>query len=314
MEQHPTSLVPFLKELQKLLARTMPENIKISLSYEDEDAIANADPSRLQQVFMNLALNARDAMSQGGELRFELNLLELGEGQAPPSPGMSLGRWICIQVSDTGCGIAPEALPHIFEPFFTTKEIGSGTGLGLAQVYGIVQQHNGHILVRSELGRGTKFSIFLPALFAPTTLLSPGRTEPVERGHQQSILVVEDDAATREGVREVLESLNYRVQVATDGKEALSIYGSHGGFDLVITDLVMPGLGGMALYKTLRETDPGVRVIIMTGYPLGHGTRELLEEGQIFWIQKPLNTVMLAGAIRQVLQSDPEDETGITTI
>jgi len=308
MEQHPTTLVPFLKELNKLLARTLPENIALRLDYEDEDVIVNADPSRLQQVFMNLALNARDAMPAGGELRFHLAMLNVMDGKIPPSPGMGRGRWVCIVVSDTGDGIPTEALPHIFEPFYTTKETGAGTGLGLAQVYGIVQQHGGHILVWSERGLGTRFSIYLPVLFAAAAPAQVQAPQPAVRGRSESVLVVEDDPATREGVRQVLESLDYRVRVASNGKEALEVFNSQGGFDLVVTDLVMPGMGGMALYKAIKERAPNVRVIIMTGYPLGGGTRELLEEGRVSWIQKPLNTASLSAAVRQAFDDQPEGD------
>lgn len=309
MEHQPLDLIPFLKELEKLLARTLPESISKKLIYDDQDYILQADPSRLQQVFMNLALNARDAMPTGGELRFELSHVHLRHGDSPQIRDLPPGEWIRVIISDTGCGIPTEVLPHIFEPFFTTKAPGVGTGLGLAQVYGIIKQHNGYIEVESELNEGTTFTLFLPAL--PTVELTgpTGETGELIRGQGETILVVEDDSATREGVREVLEALNYNVLVAIDGKEALDLYGKNAErIDLIITDLVMPDVGGMTLYQKLKERQPTVKVVMMTGYPLGEGTRELLDRGSVIWLQKPLSTKTLCETVFHALTDEAKED------
>lgn len=305
MEQHPMDLIPFIREFEKLLARTLPESITINLDYDEQDFILRADPGRLQQVFMNLALNARDAMPQGGELTFSLKRINVRTYEIPPIREMPPGEWIQVSVSDTGEGISQEALPHIFEPFFTTKPPGEGTGLGLAQVYGIVKQHDGYINVKSTHGRGAAFNIYLPPMRVAESKYELPQPEDVAHGSGERILVVEDDPATREGVREVLEMLNYQVMVASDGQRAQEIFErGEDHFDLVVTDLVMPGVGGMALYKYLLKNVPGIRIIMMTGYPLGEGTRELLDQGKVTWIQKPLDSEMLGRAVHDALAGE----------
>jgi two-component system, cell cycle sensor histidine kinase and response regulator CckA len=197
IEQSMLDLLPFVKELDKLLGRVLPETIRLDLVYQPGMYLVNADPTRLQQVFMNLAVNARDSMPEGGILRFELSRLSLDPADTPPSPYVPAGDWILITVSDTGIGIPPDVLPHIFEPFYTTKPVGQGTGLGLAQAYGIIKQHEGYIDVHSLTGEGTTFEIYLPALPLPQ-LSSPEPLESLEKnGQGEVILVVEDDAVTR---------------------------------------------------------------------------------------------------------------------
>jgi len=306
MEPHRMDLVPFFDELQKLLARTLPETIRIELIHPPEEFVVSADPTRMQQVFMNLALNARDAMAEGGELRFEVDRIKLGPLDPPLFHNMLPGDWIRVRVTDTGVGISAEILPRIFEPFFTTKAPGEGSGLGLAQVYGIVKQHSGYVDVVSQVGVGTTFIIYLPSRSLPPDKVgSPERVSQAE-GQRETLLVVEDEDATREAVCDFLQALNYRVLEAADGREALEVFErERDKIDLVLSDLVMPGMGGVTLYRKLRERYPGVRMVVMTGYPLGGGTRELLEQGKVIWIQKPMDSDTLAHAIRQALDEAP---------
>jgi PAS domain S-box-containing protein len=300
-------LQPFLKEFSKLLMRTLPETIQISLHMEGEGFYVEADPGRIEQMLMNLALNARDAMPQGGKLTFVVEKVHYLPETARPWRGMSPGEWLLLRVEDTGVGIEPEVMPHIFEPFFTTKEPGEGTGLGLSQVYGIVRQHGGFIDVQSTPGSGTQVRIYLPAVpTAEGDLTAPPALAP-QKGGGEWVLVVEDDPATRAALREGLEALNYHVILAESGDEALALFErQEGRIDLVLTDLVMPGMGGIELYRALRKRHPGVRVVMITGYPLGGGTRELLHQQNVYWLQKPISLEDLAHIVRRALD-EPQD-------
>jgi CheY-like chemotaxis protein len=267
--------------------------------------VIRADPTRMQQVFMNLAVNARDAMPEGGDLRIRLARAQFDPGAAMPFPGMRAGEWVRIRVSDTGTGIPADVLPRVFEPFFTTKPPGEGTGLGLAQVYGIVKQHGGFIDVASQVGHGTTFEIHLPAEAAAVGNAPAPREENRTAGQKETILVVEDDATTREALAAALRTLNYRLLIAANGREALATLEAEAGrIDLVLSDLVMPEMGGRALYETVRDTYPEIRMVIMTGYPRIRGTRELLEYGRVSWLQKPIGVKELAEAVRDALGSE----------
>jgi two-component system cell cycle sensor histidine kinase/response regulator CckA len=322
MEWRPLDLIPFMRELQKLLARTLPENIHIYVNHGHEDYTVNADPTRVQQMIMNLALNARDAMSQGGELRFELSRFQLQPGEPAPFHGMPPGEWVCLTVTDTGAGVPSDALPHIFEPFFTTKEVGKGTGLGLAQVYGIVLQHEGYIGVESpsttpfgsaqpldsaqgklrtgQVGGGATFTIYLPALTLPTPEPVATKEDVLAEGQGEVILVVEDDATTRQAITEILESLGYRVLAAANGQEALALFGEK--VALVLSDMVMPEMGGVALHALLKEKHPQVKMVVTTGYPLADGGKSLLEQGITAWVRKPFSTDEIARVVREALK------------
>jgi CheY-like chemotaxis protein len=217
---------------------------------------------------------------------------------------MTSGEWVRLTVSDTGSGIQPEALPHVFEPFFTTKSPARASGLGLAQVYGIIQQHHGHIDVTSSSEGGTTFTIFLPVLAAPPGGGGPPEMSDANRGQGELILVVEDNEATRASVSEILTNLGYRVLQASEGKEALEVFAQQAGsIDLILSDLVMPGMGGSELVRHLAAVAPQQRVLLMTGYPLG-STRELLESGTVHWLQKPLTGAKLARAVREALTTE----------
>ncbi|MCA9968695.1 MAG: response regulator, partial [Anaerolineales bacterium] len=235
-------LVPFLVEWQQLLARILPETIQLTLAHEVDSVLVRADATRLQQVFMNLAVNARDAMPEGGMLRFTLRTLVVTAGQPARFPDMAPGAWVCVSVQDTGEGMAPEVLQHIFEPFFTTKTPQQGTGLGLAQVYGIVRQHGGFVDVRSEPGSGATFTVYLPqlALAAAREAAAPADDAGL-RGQGECILVVEDDPRARLALEEILTSANYEVVTAENGRDAFELYRRQpGAIDLVLSDVVMP--------------------------------------------------------------------------
>jgi signal transduction histidine kinase/CheY-like chemotaxis protein len=301
LEPHPMDLIPFMKEMVRLLERTLPENIRIRFNYEDDHYVVNTDPARIQQVFMNLSVNARDAMPLGGTLEFSISILELKDGEAVPFPEMNPGKWVQISVADSGEGIPEEDLINIFEPFFTTKSPGEGTGLGLAQVFGIVKQHEGFIGASSELGKGTAFEIYLPAL--SVSALSGIITEEAEpkAGQMETILVVEDDDAMREALVEMLKLMNYVAMCARDGREALEIFEREDEIDLVLSDLVMPEMGGVALFGVLREKYPDVKMVVMTGYPLAEKGKDLLEQGIVAWLQKPLDADTLSHTLQKVL-------------
>lgn len=302
MESLPMDLASLMKEMKELLDRTIPENIQVSMIFHDEDCVINADENRLQQVIMNLALNARDAMPKGGDLKFELTRIRLKPDDQPPLPDLTPGEWVRVDVSDSGAGISAENLAHIFEPFFTTKPIGEGTGLGLAQVYGIVKQHEGYIDVASEVGRGTTFTIYLPTMALPKTDGSPSEQVEPEKGREEVILVVEDEATIREAICEILGGLNYQILEAENGREALEIVERQGGaIDLILADLVMPQMNGRELHAVLKEKGLDIRMVFMTGYYPGDGTRELMEEGHVMWVQKPIDSARLTKIVRQAL-------------
>jgi CheY-like chemotaxis protein len=302
LERRPMDLLMFLREQVKLLERTLPENITIQLDFGRAEYTVNADPTRVQQATMNLAINARDAMAgrEGGELRIRLDRIRMddsegarlrelvrqstaGDVDSPPGEPEPI-EWVRLVVSDTGEGIPADVLSRIFDPFFTTKGPGEGTGLGLAQVYGIVKQHDGEIDVESRLGQGTTFSIYLPAL--PVEHVGTPDQEAVHlmKGNGETILVVEDNPATREALASSLQSLDYRTLEAANGLEALALLDRRltrpaaepgHGIDLVVSDVVMPEMGGEALLGELRERDPALRVLLVTGHPMSEEFRAL---------------------------------------
>jgi two-component system cell cycle sensor histidine kinase/response regulator CckA len=306
MEKHALNLVPFLQELEKLLSRTIPEAVKLSIDYNGgQSYIVNADPTRMQQVFLNLALNARDAMPKGGELKISLHQIDVDEAH-PPYPGMKSGAWVKICVTDNGHGIAEDVMPHIFEPFFTTKPQGKGTGLGLAQVYGIVKQHEGYIDAESTPDQWTTFTIFIPALETIAIDHVPSALKGESSGEGECILVVEDDESTRVAICEILNAMGYAVLDVADGVEALDVLADKNGqIDLILSDLVMPNMGGRDLYDTVTEQHPDIKVILMTGYPLGGHTRELLDRSRVTWLQKPLSSEAIARAVKEMLAGRP---------
>ncbi|MBI2947362.1 MAG: PAS domain S-box protein [Verrucomicrobia bacterium] len=289
--------------MSRMLRRILGEDIILEVQSSSNLPLIHADAGMVEQVLLNLAVNARDAMPRGGRLTIRTTMTILDDATARRNPDASAGPFVCLQVSDTGCGIAAEDLPRIFDPFFTTKDVGRGTGLGLATVYGIVRQHRGWIDVESELRRGTSFRVFLPGVPAPAEQRGP-EAEPMEvRGGSEWILVVEDEHPLRELVRYVLNHYGYRVRVAASGVEALKVWQDcKEEIDLLLTDLVMPGgITGRELAVKLRREKPGLKVIFTTGY-----SPEIVKDGgrieeRIQLLPKPYNPSKLARMVRECL-------------
>ncbi|MBI4641227.1 MAG: response regulator [Candidatus Tectomicrobia bacterium] len=297
-ELQPFEITPLIKETVKLLERTFPKTVAIQLQLDPGVGNILADPTQIQQVLMNLATNALDAMPDEGTLTITAQPVTLRE---PPGASLSPGRYLSLSVQDTGTGMPPEILDRIFEPFFTTKAPGKGTGLGLSVVYGIVQNHKGHIQVESALGKGTTFTIYFP-------LLEQTRSQSVQSsqeapGGTETLLAVEDDSFVRELTEAMLKSLGYQVLTASDGKEALEIYKKHQGeIAGVVTDLVMPNGGGIGLIKALRQENSHVKVLVMTGYEFSQMREALQTLGVRQILSKPLRRVQLAEQIRHLLE------------
>jgi two-component system cell cycle sensor histidine kinase/response regulator CckA len=303
LERGPIDMLVFLKEQIELLRRTLPESIKIDMSYGEDECVIRADPTRMQQAIVNLATNARDAMPEGGQLHLGLERVRIEDRDSAPLPEMGIGDWVRVTVTDTGAGIAPHAMEHIFEPFFTTKSPAEGTGLGLAQVYGIIRQHDGYIDVSTKVGEGTTFTLYLPALLTQRGRTSPPRPQPLIAGQGQTILVVEDEAATRKALADSLEPLGYQTLEAANGQEALTVFEQREGqIDLVLSDIVMPEMGGKALLRKLRQQYPDVKVVLMSGHPLEETEIEALRaDGLADWLAKPPSLEQLARVVGQAL-------------
>lgn len=304
MERRSLRLGPFVAEQVRLLSRTLPENI--ALHFEDEAAayIINASPAQLQQVIVNLALNARDAMSDGGELRFTLDSFTVSDGgavaPAHAPPDLAPGSWVRLRVTDTGSGIAPHLLPQLFEPFFTTKA-HSGTGLGLMQVQDVVRRHAGRIEVASEVGRGATFALYFPA--APEVKKEPAAADSLPLGHGETVLVVDDDSSIRLALLISLEQLGYQPLAARNGREALSLLlpGTN-EIAAVLSDMTMPDMGGAALLEAMHEHKLATPLVFLSGRSLDEDA--LSAAGQYAGaLQKPVQLDALAQMLAHVLAS-----------
>lgn len=289
-------------DMAKMLPRLLGEDITVNTSLSSDLGMVKADQGQIEQVIMNLAVNARDAMPEGGTLRIETANVELDQAYAWQHPGAKPGHYVMLAVIDSGTGIDPDTLTHIFEPFFTTKEVGKGTGLGLATVYGVVKQSGGYIWVESEPGHGASFQIFLPRVDEPTADIAA--TTPVDEtvGGSETILLVEDSEALRKLTRSFLESHGFKVLVAQDGEEALEVEARHSGkIDLLLTDVVMPGINGRALAERLLPKQLGMRVLYISGYTDSFVARHgVLEEGMVL-LHKPFTEEVLIRKVREVL-------------
>jgi len=290
--------------LDKMLRSLISENIALKIQLADDLDAARVDPNQLEQVIMNLAINARDAMPDGGTLTIETANATLDENYAATHVSVIPGDYVMLAVTDTGCGMSEATQTRIFEPFFTTKPAGRGTGLGLSTVYGIVKQSAGNIWLYSEPDKGTTFKIYLPALDALPEEI--GKTAPIEAARQGSgtVLLVEDDEQLRRLTHRALATQGYVVLEADRGRLALDIARRHNGpIDLLLTDLVMPDINGRKLADALRAARPGLRVLFMSGYPdsaiVNHG---MLEAG-VAYLAKPFTTDAVARKVREVLNA-----------
>jgi len=294
-----------VRELEGMLRRVIGEDVECELSLDSALGRVMADAGQIQQIVLNLAVNARDAMPQGGSLKVETYEVDSFPEYAGVAFGSDPVRYVCLSVSDDGCGMDPETRARIFEPFFTTKEAGRGTGLGLSTVYGIVKQSDGEIRVRSSLGHGTTVEIYLPRVEGPEEL---AETSSAGRDAQQqgfeTILVVEDEELVRRMIRRVLERYGYRILEAREGAEALAIARRHeGDLDLVLTDVVMPRMGGIELAVRLREERPEIRVVLMSGYAHRAGwTAADLPAGAVF-LEKPFGPGEVTRRVREALEA-----------
>ena len=303
MELKVINLGTVLQNLEKMLRRVIGENIELIIKWEDDLGRVKVDPGQIEQVILNLVVNAKDAMPDGGSLRIEITHAELDEGYARKHVAVRPGRHVMLSVSDTGYGMTPEVQERVFDPFFTTKE--KGTGLGLSTVYGIVKQSGGNIWVYSELGHGTVFKIYLPEVDEPADGMGERSKGEEVPGGKETILLVEDEAAVLELTAQMLKNRGYRVLEAQNGADAiLGCKGYRGLIDLMVTDVVMPGMSGRELAGHLASVRPEMRVLYMSGYTddaiIHYG---ILEEGVNF-IQKPFSIGKLARKVREVLDKD----------
>lgn len=304
LEFTPVDLNFLLKEFESLLRRTIRENISIYMDLARPLPLIKAEAGQLEQVVMNLVINAQDAMGEGGELIIETGLAELDERYAARHKGVSPGEYVMLTVADTGCGMDEQTLENIFEPFYTTKELGRGTGLGLSTVYGIVKQHGGNIWAYSEPGMGSTFKVYLPVSEERT--LTPEQTsQPCsDKGGSENILLVEDNRQVRELAFTVLKQQGYTVLAAETGQEAISLINSCSKeVHMLLTDVVMPEIDGKQLFERLRSIYPDLKVIYMSGYPETVIARHGMMEGGVNFISKPFSIKALAAKVREVLDN-----------
>ncbi|MFH1035097.1 MAG: PAS domain S-box protein [Pseudomonadota bacterium] len=303
----PLSLNQVVQRTRDILARTLPKMIHIDLGLCQEAPLVMADPTQLEQVLLNLAANARDAMPEGGRLLLETCQTVLDRQYCLRHLEVRPGPYALLTVSDTGQGIEQQVLEHVFEPFFTTKDIGKGTGLGLSSAYGIVKNHGGHIHCHSEPGRGTVFKIYLPLLQERNAPAPPEQQAARESalGRGERILLVDDEEALRQFGARALKGKGYQVRTAASGEEALEAFRQQAGqLDLVIMDLGMPGMGGHKALKEMLALDPAAKIVIASGYTAGGQVKESLESGAAGYVAKPFRLGELLSTVRKVLDGD----------
>ena len=298
----PVDLNQEVVQVSKMLERTIPKMINIKLQMAENLKVISADPVQIEQIMMNMGVNARDAMPDGGELVFETKNVSLDNEYCKSHLGCSPGEYVLLNVSDTGHGMDKDLREHIFEPFFTTKEIGKGTGLGLAMVYGIVKSHSGYITCESEPDRGTTFKLYFPVIEKEAEGLGAKKTGGPLEGGSETILLVDDEENIRQLGEEVLSSYGYTVMTAPDGESALELYlKEYERLELVILDLSMPGMGGGKCLEGIIKINPQAKVIIASGYSVNGPTRGAIEAGAKAFVGKPYEVSQILKVVREIL-------------
>jgi signal transduction histidine kinase len=288
--------------MEKMLHRVIGEDIELSTVFDPALGRVKADPGQVEQVILNLALNARDAMPRGGKLTIRTSNVFLDQSSSARNRELPVGEYVLLAISDTGIGMTDEVKEHLFEPFFTTKGVGRGTGLGLATSYGIITQSDGDIRVYSEPERGTTFKIYLPRVDAPASAGHLGEAEEDSwPGGTESVLVVEDDGAVRNLTVTILRNCGYHVQEARNGIEALTIIEQQIPFKLVITDVIMPKMSGKELYNRMKICAPKMKVLFMSGYTDDALVLHDVLDPELFFLEKPFSPARLAHKVREVL-------------
>ncbi|MBN1628038.1 MAG: PAS domain S-box protein [Deltaproteobacteria bacterium] len=298
----PVDLNNEVRQVADILERTIPKMISIFLDLDQGIRMINADPGQLEQIMMNLGVNARDAMPDGGMLSFKSEEIFLDDKYCSAHPSSKKGDYVLLSVSDNGCGMSKEVLNHIFEPFFTTKKKGKGTGLGLSMVYGIVKDHGGSIICESAPGKGTTFKIFFPV--AEFTDKKESEIEPERSiiGNNKTILLVDDEETNRDLGKEILEGFGYRTITAVDGESAIDCYMKNkDSIDLIVLDLIMPGMGGSICLEKIIRFDPDAKVIIASGFTSDKPMSDTLKKDAKDFITKPYNMKKMHEVIQRVL-------------
>lgn len=303
MQNAPVDLHSTVQEVVALLSRTIDKNITIIQKLRAPMAAILGDPGQLQQVILNLAVNARDAMPNGGNLIFETDIMDLDGRTALRFDEMPAGRYLVLSVSDTGCGIPKELQERVFEPFFTTKEQGKGTGMGLAMVYGIVKNHGGTVTLYSEEQCGTRFQVYLPLSQEISPAAAASETAAPIMGSGR-ILVVDDEEVVRDMASDLLKALGYDVIAVSDGVEAVEYYKHHGdGIALAVIDMIMPRMGGRECFRELKKMNPDVKAILSTGYSRDGAAQEILDEGMLGFAQKPYRMRQLSEVVASAMSA-----------
>jgi len=298
-----------VQEIVKIVEKTFPKSIAIHTNYPEDLWAIVADPTQLHQILLNLSINARDAMPGGGTLTLNLENFEVDDYYASMTPGANTGPHVLLEVRDTGTGISRENLNKIFDPFFTTKELTQGTGLGLSTVIGIVKSHGGFIQVYSEVGRGTGFKVFLPANASELATSPAFEAAPLPRANGELLLIVDDEESILQVARTILENHGYRVLTAGEATEALALFALRmNEIDLVLTDLAMPFMDGVALIRTLQKMKPGVRVVASTGRGGQDGRADEIAQLNVrASLNKPYNKNKLLAVLHEVLTQPAAD-------